>query len=68
MSCSVFLLLLLVFVRRALVLYNLSIVAIDKIFLSLWIMIEKLRSTQRTPRRAWAFPMPQVAGHPFNIV
>ena len=86
--CSVFLLLLLVLVRRALVLYNLSTVAIDAdICLSLRVMVEKLqvaekprgehlkndvcmyvRSTRRTPRRAWAFPRPQVAGHPFNTV
>ena len=70
--CSVFLLLLLVFVWRALVpglgLYNVSIVAIDDVCLSLWVMVEKLRSTQRTHRRAWAFPRPQVASHPFNTV
>ena len=66
--CSVFLLLLLVLVRRALVLYNLSTVAINDICLSLRVMVKKLRSTRRTPRRAWAFPRPQVAGHPFNTV
>ena len=66
--CSVFLLLLLVLVRRVLVLYNLSTVAIDDICLSLQVMVEKLRSTRRTPRCAWAFPRPQVAGHPFNTV
>ena len=53
--CSVFLLLLLVLVRRALVLYNLSTVAVNDICLSLQVMVEKLRSTRRTPRRAWAF-------------
>ena len=30
--------------------------------------VDRLRSTQRSPRRAWASPRPQVAGHPFNTV
>ena len=66
--CSVFLLLLLVLVQRALVLYNLSTMAINDICLSLWVMVEKLRTTQRTPRYAWAVARRQVAGHPFNTV
>ena len=66
--CSVFLLLLLVLVQRPLFLYNLSTVAIDDICLSLWVMVEKLRSIRKTPRRAWAFLRPQDAGHPFNAV
>ena len=67
--CSAFLLLFLVLVQRALVLYNLSTVAFSGIYsVLLWVMVEKLRSTQRIPRRAWAFPRPQVAGHPFTTV
>ena len=62
--CSVFLLLLLALVRRALVLYNLSTVAFDDICsVLLRVMVEK-----RTPRRAWAFSRPQVAGYPFNTI
>ena len=66
--CSVFLLILLVLVRRALVLYDLSAAAIDDVCLSLWVMVEKSQSTRGTPRHAWAFPRSQVAGHLFNTV
>ena len=66
--CSVFLLLLLALVRRALVLYNLSTVAFDDISVfSVAAGYNALWSKRELLDVHGLFPRPRVAGYPFTV-